>query len=410
MSDQNINNERIPELVLKHLLRQLTDNEQTELDQWRTASPENEAEFVTLTDRAQLQLKLADFNQVNSEGIWEKIKTDVPELQIEPVNRSKYVWFRIAVAAAVLAGFLIGGKWFLKNNSGQNKSQQTVTQNNDIAPGGNKAILTLGNGSQVVLDSARHGVLAQEGKTSINKMKDGEVIYNVNHKVLSGAEGIPLIYNTITTPRGGQYHVVLPDGSHVWLNAASSIHFPTQFTGHERKVELRGEAYFEIVKDKTKPFKVMVAPAGKDLCEIAVLGTHFNVNAYDDENYVNATLLEGRIQFTTTEQKSQELKPGQQAVLNKEASKISVTENEDAETSIAWVKGIFHFEKANINSVMRQLSRWYNVDVEYEGKIPEQMITGDAERGIPLSTMLQTLEKMTTVHFQMQGRSVKVMP
>jgi transmembrane sensor len=411
MSDQNQNREQIAELVFKYLLRQLSEDEQAGLDQWIAASPENQAEFQVLTDRARLKLRMEDYNQVANERIWKKIVNDVPELTAARVKQNKYVWFRVSIAAAVLVALLLGGWLFLTRSFKKSDSQQAVTTTKDISPGGNKAILILGDGTKLVLDSAQHGVLAQQGKTSISKKREGEVIYNAN--LPAGQAGSPLTYNTITTPRGGQYHVVLPDGSHVWLNAASSIHFPIQFTEKERKVTVSGEAYFEVAKDKTKPFKVMVSPDGNELCEITVLGTHFNVSGYTNESYANATLLEGSINFTVNSENNKQnvkLQPGQQASVKKGNNNVSVINDENAESAILWVKGIFHFEKNNLSSVMRQLSRWYDVDVVYEGVIPEQKITGDAERDIPLSIMLQTLEQMTSVHFKVQGRTVKVTP
>ena len=418
MSDQNQNREQIAELVFKYLLRQLSEDEQAALDQWIAASPENQAEFQTLTDRARLKLRMEDYNQVADERIWQRIVTEVPELTAAKVKQNKYVWFRVSIAAAVLVALLLGGWLFLTRNFKKSESQQTVAATKDISPGGNKAILILGDGTKLVLDSAQQGVLAQQGKTSISKKREGEVIYNANLPAgqagsPSAIDHSPLTYNTITTPRGGQYHVVLPDGSHVWLNAASSIHFPIQFTGKERKVTVSGEAYFEVAKDKTKPFKVMVSPDGNELCEITVLGTHFNVSGYTNEIYANATLLEGSINFTVNRgdnKQNVKLQPGQQATVKKGMNNVSVISDENAESAILWVKGIFHFEKNNLSSVMRQLSRWYDVDVVYEGVTPEQKITGDAERDIPLSVMLQTLEKMTSVHFKVQGRTVKVTP
>lgn len=414
MDVHNINNERIAELAFKYLLRQLTDEEKEELDKWIAVSAENEARFRELTDRTLLRSKVDEYNQFDEERIWGKIVGEVPEVDVPIIKRNKNIWFRVSMAAAMLVIILLGGWLYMRSSFNDKKGHtaETVTTTKDISPGGNKAILTLSDGSQVVLDRARHGVLAEQGKTSISKKREGEVIYNA--KTASLTDHSPLTYNTITTPRGGQYHVVLPDGSHVWLNAASSIYFPAQFTGKERGVRLSGEAYFEVAPDKSRPFTISVAPVeSEQMATIQVLGTHFNVSAYADENYINATLLEGRIKFASakaTNTPAADLKPGQQVVLSKQAEKVSVTNAEDAEVSISWVKGIFHFEKANISDVMRQLSRWYNVDVVYEGKIPEQKITGDAERNIPLSTMLQTLEKMASVQFQIQGRIIKVKP
>ena len=407
MDDRTTNKERIAELIFKHLLRQLSEDEAIELEQWRAFSPENEREFHELTNRDQLKSELEEYNQVYGERIWQKISNEVPELNIPTVRQNKYVWFRITLAAAIIFAIVVG-IWLLLPKPFKKETSKVATVTKDISPGGNRAVLILSDGTRVMLDSAHHGELARQGKTRINKKQEGEVVYNASHATPN--EGAPLTYNTITTPRGGQYHVVLPDGSHVWLNAASSILFPTQFTGKERKVTVSGEAYFEVAKDKAKPFIVMVAPAGTDVCQIEVLGTHFNVNAYSNEGYANATLLEGKISLTSSEKQRVQLQPGQQAIVNKGSDNVAVRNNENAESAIAWVKGVFHFEKADVGSVMRQLSRWYDVDVVYEGEIPEQKITGDAERNIPLSELLPVLEQISKTHLSIKGRSIRVSP
>jgi transmembrane sensor len=426
MSDLNEHNERIAGLVFKYLLRKLSEEERTELNEWIAASENNQVQFDEMNRRPELRVKLNEYNQVDTQKIWQKIADQVPavnevaEESTGTVRKGRVLWFRIAIAAAVI-GIIVFAGWLYFTTGPQKEAAPQIVTTNDVAPGGNKAVLILSDGKKVILDEAQQGTVAQQGKTIINKTKEGELTYKANSPLTN--DHSPLTYNTITTPRGGQYHVVLPDGSHVWLNAASSIHFPTQFTGKEREVKLSGEGYFEVFKDKKKPFRVIVAgEKGKEnLATIEVMGTHFNVNAYADESYIETTLLEGSIQFTANpDPKTQNaayrtlhpklLLPGQQAILNKEAEKVSVINNEEAETAISWVKGVFHFEKADIGNVMRQLSRWYDVQIKYEGNPPQQTITGDVERNIPLSELLAILEKMGKARFSIQGRTVRVVP
>lgn len=417
-----INNKRIAALVFKYLLQKLSDSEQQELDEWIAESEQHQIAFTEMTHRASLPLKLEQYNEVDTEGIWLKIANQAPDLTMATVTTSpplyRNIWFRLGIAASAIAVIAIGGWYFTGNNAGKNSTPKlsATTVKNDVAPGGNKAVLTLADGRTIVLDNAQNGSLATQGSTAILKQQD-----QVTYQSGSSNNG-EILYNTISTPRGGQFHVTLPDGTNVWLNAASSIHFPTQFNGSQRKVSVSGEAYFEVRKDPTKPFIVAITPSplGEGRGEVEVLGTHFNVNAYSDENNINTTLLEGSIKFTNNAQRLTQnaerntnvvvLKPGQQAILNNDADKASVVNSNDANASISWVKGVFHFEKANLGNVMRQLSRWYDVQVAYEGTMPHQTITGDVERNIPLSELLSILEQMGKAHYVIQGKTVKVMP
>ncbi|HET9280085.1 MAG TPA: FecR family protein, partial [Flavitalea sp.] len=266
----------------------------------------------------------------------------------------------------------------------------------DVAPGGDKAILTLADGSTVVLDDAQNGTLAQQGSSKIIKL-DGKLVYDPANK-----NSREVVYNTITTPNGGQYQLELPDGSLVWLNATSSIHFPTSFVGKERRVEITGEAYFEIAKNRDMPFIVTVNNA-----EVQVLGTHFNVNAYNDEENVKTTLLEGSVKFVSGDNINM-LKPGQQSQLANNGL-IKVVNNVDVEEVVAWKNGMFDFENAGIETVMRQLSRWYDVDVEYNGKTDDLFIA-EMRRNIKLSDALKALELTGKVKFDIQGKKIIVMP
>ncbi|MEO6000379.1 MAG: FecR family protein [Chitinophagaceae bacterium] len=313
------------------------------------------------------------------------------------------LWPRRITAAAVIILCMAGSylaittnweKDFVKIHNG-GKSPNTKKFKNDVPPGGNKAVLTLADGSTIVLDEARNGTLAQQGKTQVLKF-DGKLAYN-NAK--TGVEEI--LYNTIATPRGGQFQVVLPDGSHVWLNAASSLRFPTSFTGKERRVEITGEAYFEVTKNANLPFVVQLNTA-----EIKVLGTHFNIMAYNEENLLKTTLLEGSVQCTSGDNLAI-LKPGQQSQLMN-SGHVKILNNVDLEEVVAWKNGMFHFEKMDIETLMRQISRWYDVEVVYQNHKSVDKFIADIPRNTNLSDALKALELTGKVRFDVEGKKVIV--
>ena len=306
---------------------------------------------------------------------------------------------KIAIAASVI-GLLLLSTFLLynKNTSKETLNAEVSEQRfrNDVLPGGDKATLTLADGSTVVLDDAQNGTLAQQGSSKVIKV-GGKLMYdpaNNNSK--------EIVYNTISTPNGGQYQLELPDGSHVWLNATSSIHFPTSFAGKERRVEITGEAYFEIAKNRDMPFVVSVNGA-----EVQVLGTHFNVNAYNDEDNVKTTLLEGSVKFVSGANINM-LKPGQQSQFASNGL-VKVVSNVDVDEVVAWKNGMFGFENAGIETVMRQLSRWYDVEIEYKGKTDDLFIA-EMRRNIKLSDALKALELTGKVKFDILGKKIIVMP
>ncbi|MBS1916934.1 MAG: FecR domain-containing protein [Bacteroidetes bacterium] len=266
----------------------------------------------------------------------------------------------------------------------------------DVSPGGNKAILTLGDGSIIDLDSAGNGRLSQQGNASVLKINAGEISYN-NGKNNQGK----IVYNTITTPKGGQYQVTLSDGTKVWLNAASSLRFPTSFAEKQREVEITGEAYFEVAKDKERPFHVKA-----DIGEVEVLGTHFNVNAYDEEAEMKTTLLEGSVKITAGG-KSGLLKPGQQAVVPRTNSNVYVKNDIDMDEVVAWKNGRFDFNNTDVTSVMREIARWYDVEVVYEGPTPTDHFTGKMTRNTNASNVLKILS-LSDEHFRIEGRKIIV--
>ncbi|EHQ28132.1 FecR family protein [Mucilaginibacter paludis] len=320
-------------------------------------------------------------------------------IQAPDKPKIKHLWAkRLAVAStfaglflAVYFGFLNGKK----NTSPKYSALATHVFKNDIKPGCDKAILTLSNGKKIILDSARNGVIASQGSSVVIKSKNGALVYNP-----ATQNQHELVFNTIATPRGGRYQVALPDGSQAWLNAASSIRFPTSFNGKERVVEITGEAYFEVAKNKEKPFIVKVNNS-----EIRVLGTHFNVNAYADEATIKTTLLEGAVQFTAGSSHCL-LKPGQQSELNKNGQ-IKVIPDADMESALAWKNGMLHFEDVDISFVMRQLSRWYDIDVVYHNKTSDHFFVDLTARS-KLSDVLKMMELTGRIKFDIQGKTVVV--
>lgn len=324
------------------------------------------------------------------------------ETAVVPMASAKRTrrWNIQYAAAAIIICMLSVSVYFLfkpKQESIISKTEMIQTgTGNDVAPGKNKAILTLANGSSIILDSAANGMLTTQGNSKILKLH-GMLSYNTLN-----TKSTEVLYNTISTPRGGQYQLMLADGSKVWLNAASTLRFPASFVGKERKVELLGEAYFEVAKNPAMPFKVKV-----NGMEVEVLGTHFNINSYDNEATVRTTLLEGSVKINKNSS-SRFLKPGQQAQMNK-AGEIKIINNVDVEEAIAWKEGKFQFDKADIHDIMRQLARWYDVDVEYKGTVSSHF-GGTISRDVSLSQVLNMLQLTGEVNFQIQNKKVMVMP
>ncbi|MES3018109.1 MAG: FecR domain-containing protein [Bacteroidota bacterium] len=317
---------------------------------------------------------------------------------------------RWSLAAAVLA--LVSVAVYFSSLKSQPQLATIVKKDNpvpaDILPGGNKAVLTLADGTQIILDNADDGTLTTQGNISVNKSKDGQLIYKVS-KDGQSAFGKEPEYNTIRTPASGQYEVVLSDDTRVWLNAGSSIKFPTAFTSNERLVEIEGEAYFEVSKDKKRPFKVK-----SDNQLIEVLGTHFNVNAYRDEASVKTTVLEGSVKISAGAENNI-IKPGQQNRLSRTKEKMDVVEV-DVEEAISWKNGLFMFENEEIHSIMRKISRWYGVDVVYEQNNIEEKFGGTVSKFENVSQVLKILEVTGTIHFKIvqgddsgKGRRIIVM-
>ncbi|SEW44046.1 FecR family protein [Chitinophaga sp. YR573] len=305
-------------------------------------------------------------------------------VRMRPV-RQRWYW----AAAAVLLLVSIGGYFQLKNHT----EIRGVAKIGKVTPGYERATLTLDDGSMVQLDSTGNRTLQQGG--SLIRQQGGQLVYTAS------AAKDAMTYNTLRTPRGGQFKVTLPDGTTVWLNAASSIRYPTTFPGKERRVEMSGEAYFEVAKNEGKPFKV--SANGK--AEVKVLGTHFNVDAYPEEGIIKTTLLEGAVSMSTPANPPVLLKPGQQATAG--LADIKVVNDANIDQVMAWRYGLFNFDRSNLQSVMNELSRWYDVSVRYEGQIPSRTFRGKIKRDLSLTQVLEVLQDVN-IKFRMEGKTIVV--
>lgn len=336
----------------------------------------------------------------DSEEIKQSIQIDLSN-SIQEYNRIRKFKTRAwqSAAAAVLIIISTSIYYFQGSHEQVLVNTETPRFKNDVAPGNNKAVLTLDDGSKIDLDDAKTGILASESNVDIKKTGEGKLEYTAS---IQDAKIIK--YNVLRTPMGGEYQLVLPDGSKVWLNSGSTLRFPTSFVGSERIVELKGEAYFDITKNSKMPFLVRTNNA----MDIKVLGTQFNIMAYDDEKNINTTLIEGSVEVLKGLGKTM-LKPGQEAVLNKGSGNIKVS-IADLEQAIAWKNGYFIFSNENIESIMRKVSRWYNVDVIYEGNLSNKDFVGTISRNKNVSELLKMLELTGAVHFSIDGRRITVMP
>ncbi|MGO4294448.1 FecR family protein [Chitinophaga sp. RAB17] len=376
----------------------LTADERDKLDAWIAASDENRQLWMELNNQDVQQHNVRAMARFDETAALERFLSNKPASS--NVRRMWHVqtwkW-----AAAVLVLGLGVSTYFLLTHRAQNGDRfGGQSAQRDIPPGKNGAILTLADGTQLVLDSLGEGKIATQNGTQIS-LNNNELKYDAS----AATDGAAL--NTITTPKGRQYHVILPDGTEVWLNAASSIKYPVAFKGRDRRVKISGEVYFEVASKSWQPFVVET-----DQMKLEVLGTSFNVNTYNDEKTIRTTLLTGAVKVTpahTTQPKV--LVPGQTAVLSKpdatESATLSVIETPDADNIIAWKNGLFNFDGMDLYSVMRQLERWYNIDVQYVGKPENVIFKGKMHRNTNLSDVLKVLETMD-VNFELKGNILYV--
>jgi len=311
----------------------------------------------------------------------------------------KTLWPRIAAAAAIL---LVIGTGLYYAYTIRNANQNLILAQN-IKAGGNKAYLTLANGKKLSLTDATNGMLAKEGGVEISKTSDGEIIYTINDQINPSNA-----LHIIETPKGGQYQLSLPDGSKVWLNALSKLIYPVSFKGKRvRAVELIGEAYFEITKDKEHPFHVKTS-----VQDVEVLGTHFNINSYTDEPATVTTLIEGSVHVLSNYAEPGRianeaiLKPGEQAIQTR-SGRLVVSSSADINAAVAWKDGKFWFKEAKLETILKQFSRWYDVDIKYPEGIPDERFSGALDRNLSLADALEIL-KFTKVNFEIEGRTIIV--
>ncbi len=325
-------------------------------------------------------------------------------IKVKDLYRSRRVWYRqewVRYAAAIIVLLASGVALLFSNKHSRGGAPVAVAKPaSDItAPKGARTTLTLSNGQQIILDSVGSGTLTTQGGTNVRKLKNGQLAYEPGNKNPDN-----ILYNILSTAKGGQTMVVLADGSKVWLNALSSLRYPTAFAGKERAVELDGEAYFEISSNKSKPFRVNIQGRG----EVVVLGTHFNVNAYKDEPTVNTTLLEGSVKIKKEGTDFITIKPGQQVQMN--PKRLTIANDADIEEVMAWKNGYFSFDGASTEEIMRQITRWYDVKIIYEGNIKEERFAGSMPRSANASKLLEVLSLTKTVQFVIQDKTIIVKP
>ncbi|WP_304064255.1 FecR domain-containing protein [Pedobacter glucosidilyticus] len=350
------------------------------------------------------EFELVDYPWDNQKmGSKENIQADIfnqISSQINQKPKSKNVIW-LAAASILLAVFSLLFYFQLKDtDTSKNKIVENKLNQGEIRPGKNTAVLKLSDGSEIALSKTKDGFIKYDGNASINK-KANLLSYKGNEN-----RG-ETVYNVIYTPKGGQYQVELEDGTKVWLNAASSIRFPTVFNDDKRVVELSGEAYFEVAKDKSKPFKVLVKDASAaNKMDVEVLGTHFNIQAYHNEDF-KTTLVEGAVKVSNPLQKSFILSPGEQSSLSAKSENLTVSKANIKE-ALAWKNGLFIFNKEHITTIMSKIARWYDVEVVYEGNMDKKEFVGTISREENLSEVLKTLELTGTIKFKVEGRKVIV--
>lgn len=393
-------------LLQKHIAGTLTEAEKNELTEFISRRQNKEIITATLEELLSKEQPLPEFEENRFmpllAGILKADAIEDKEEEADSTIGKRPVFSRKTIMLVLLAVIILGatGVYFYYFNPFASK---TIHYNNDsilneVRPGGNIAVLTLSDGSTMVLDSADTGFVAQQGNAKIIKSANGELTYTV-----SGEPNSTSLFNTITTPHGGQYQVVLSDGSRVKLNSFSSITYPTTFVGKERRVTITGEAYFEIAKNVKMPFRVKAYDM-----EVEVMSTEFNINAYTEEPAIKTTLMKGILKLTNNEMMLM-LHASQQGQFDKEG-KFSVGKNIDTNEVIAWKNGYFQFNNTDVKTVMRQIGRWYNVDIVYEkGTHADQEVFGEIRRNVNLSEIIKMLKK-NSINCRLDGRSLIVMP
>lgn len=382
--------ERITYLIEAYTSKTATVQEEQELMEWMQEAQEDSElkDYVqNLWNQYQPETK---FDYVNWDDLFNRIIQSDKIHSIAPEPK-RILWPRIVAAAAVLIVLGTASYFLLFHKVSKNEIAKTEIKD-VVPPSAAKAMITLADGRQIVLDSAANGTLALQANVKLVKHADGEVSY-------SGTSGEAL-YNTLTNPKGSKViNMTLADGSKVWLNAGSSLTFPVAFVGSERKVSITGEAYFEVAHNAAMPFKV-----SKDAMEVTVLGTRFNINAYNDEEDIRVTLLEGSVRTSIVNGGYSILRPGEQAIVTND---IKLVKNADVEEVMAWKNGMFAFKNASLPEIMRQAARWYDVEVIYEGRLSNERYRGEVSRSTNLSQLMKILE-LSGVKYKIEGKKITV--
>jgi transmembrane sensor len=394
--------DRVAFLITGYIRSTLTDAEKDELDDWITSNDSNMELFAHLTDPVTLDEELKTYNSFNSRKAIAVIKSKLVE-QAQPapkrIGSRKMVWY---TAAASIAFIVILLYWI--NKPGSNNLPPQLITKIDLDPGTDKAVLVSSDGSRFLLDSL-NSAAEQVSKLGF-RISNGRLVYNPSSS--GGVQGVKEFY-TLSIPRGAQYKLTLPDGSLVWLNAQSSIRFPSSFEKNRRDVQVSGEVFIDVVKKADHPFYVEFNRnhnGAHEKTEIKVLGTSFNVHTYPDETFSSVALLEGKIQLTSSGN-TYNMREKQLAMLTKQSINVSALQNE--EEVMAWKNGLFEFKDATIESIMNQVARWYNVEIEYDGKI-NYHFNASIERSVPASRLLYLLEQTGRVHFTIQKNKIIVKP
>lgn len=369
----------------------MNEQEIKDLDEWRKPGGREEV-FQELMDRKRF---IAGVKEMNNYDDGEAVNTIFSRLGLRnPLQVRRMVWLKRWMAVAAVVVLAVAGVWMLTKRS---PAPPASIARKDVGPGGNKATLTLANGTTIVLDTVQRGAITSQGNSRVLKMDDGRLAYEPVTKKTESP-----VYNTLTTPRGGQYQLTLPDGSRVWLNAASSITYPTAFTNTDRTVKITGEAYIEVVHSKDRPFRVQ---AGDQLVED--IGTAFNVNAYSDEPAIKTTLVAGKVKVSSGTA-MRVLSPGQQ--VQSKGSMLEMVAGVDVDQVLAWKNGAFSFRNADLPTVMRQLARWYDIEVEYTGAVPAGTFDGEIGRGLTLSQVLQGLAQARINYTIVNSHKIVIRP
>ncbi|RQO71990.1 anti-sigma factor [Pedobacter sp. KBW06] len=384
----------IKDLLDRYFNGTCSEAEKQNVETWLETYNKEDNEWLAM-NKAQQELWL--------NSLFTKIELDIDRpghLKELPKRSPVHMGILLKIAATIILLLSIGFLFFKYQKA---EPATASPENQEIIAGGNRAILTLANGQTIDLSHSKNGEIATQSGLTITKKMNGELIYEIaGQKETSENAGQAITYNTISTPRGGKYQINLPDGTQIWLNAASSVRFPASFRNlPNRRVELSGEAYFEVTKNANKPFIVVTKKQ-----ETQVLGTHFNINSYEDEGQTKTTLLEGSIRVSDKANRNIILKPGQQSTLKEGNIDIRNVDENDA---IAWKKGLFSFNDENLESIMRKISRWYDVDIHYQDTFSKTSFLGTISLSKNITSVLKILEKSGEVHFKIEGRRITVM-